>query len=309
MLSFESELESLRPLLGDRATEVLIARERREVFSIYPELRIASWAAVMLLISAAGIVVKNNLDRIGPLALAIGIGVASAACYAWVWWRRARASLVDDYILLLGALLLSTCVGFVESQFHLLGASWQRHFLLLAVAHGIAAYAFRSRMVLSLSITAFVAWLGVEQQPVRLFDANPPAFAARAILCAVLLLAWRAIDRRVRPATDFSPLFEHFAATLALSAGMVLMVQDNTRVVGCLWTVALAAAVIAWGVRTKRESFVLYAFLYGVIAVDVLVVTSIPRQVDGLGFLFIVFSTVAAIVGLIVIHARMKEVR
>ncbi|HKR64733.1 MAG TPA: hypothetical protein VJZ00_13455 [Thermoanaerobaculia bacterium] len=42
MLSFERELESLRPLLGDRETNALIARERREVFSIYPELRIAS---------------------------------------------------------------------------------------------------------------------------------------------------------------------------------------------------------------------------------------------------------------------------
>ncbi len=309
MISYEPELESLRPILGARATDVLIARERREVFSIYPELRIASWAGVMLLATAAGIVVKNNLDRIGPLALAIAIGLASAACYVWVWWRRERASLVDDYVLLLGALLLSSCVGFVETQFHLLGASWQRHFLLLAVAHGVAAYAYRSRMLLSLSITAFVAWLGIEQQPVRLFDADPPAFAARAILCAVLLLAWRAIDRRVRPATDFSPLFEHFAANLGLSAGMVLMVEDKTRVIGCLWTIALAAAVIAWGVRTKRESFVLYAFLYGVIAVDVLVVTSLPSQIDGLGLLFIVFSTIAAIIGLIVIHARMKDFR
>src|SRR6185369_3447295 len=112
MLSYEPELESLRPHLGDRAADVLIARERREVFSIYPELRLASWAGVMLLTTAAGIVLKNNLDRIGPLALAVAMGLAAAACYGWVWWRRSRASLVDDYVLLLGALLLSADVGF-----------------------------------------------------------------------------------------------------------------------------------------------------------------------------------------------------
>jgi hypothetical protein len=298
----------LRPILGDPATDILIARERGEVFSIYPELRIASWAGVMLLVTAAGIVLKNNLDRIGPLALALLIGLAAAVCYAWVWWRRARASIADDYILLLGALLLSTCAGFVETQFHLLGADWQRHFLFLAIAHGIAAYIFRSRMVLSLSITAFAAWLGIERQPVHIFDADPSALATRAILCAVLLLIWRAIDRRARPSTDFSPLFEHFAAALGLSAGLSLCFQNNTRVVGCLWTIVLAAVVIAWGVRTRRESFVLYAFLYGVIAIDVLVIDSIGDQ-EGLALLFVVFSTIAAIVGLIVIHARMKGAR
>jgi predicted membrane protein DUF2157 len=306
VLSYERELTQLRPLLGDPATDVLIARERREVFSIYPELRIASWAGVLLLATAAGIVLKNNLDRIGPLALAIAIGLASAACYAWVWWRRARASLVDDYVLLLGALLLSACVGFVESQFRVLGDVWQRHLFFLAIAHGVVAYAFRSRMVLSLSITAFAAWLGIEQQPVRIFTSDPPA--AQAILCAAILLVWRAIDRRLRPATDFSPLFEHFAANLGLSAGVALMVDDSTRVLGCLWTIALAAGVIVWGVRTRRESFVLYAFLYGVIAVDVLVVNAIS-DFEGLTLLFIVLSTIAAIIGLILIHSRMKDVR
>ena len=81
MLSFESEIEQLRPQLGDGAADVLIARERREVVSIYPELRLASWAGVMMLATAAGIVLKNNLDRIGPLALAAMIWAAAVACY------------------------------------------------------------------------------------------------------------------------------------------------------------------------------------------------------------------------------------
>jgi hypothetical protein len=307
MLSYEPELQSLRPLLGDRAADLLIARERREVFSLYPELRLMSWGGVMLLATAAGLVLKNNLDRIGPLALAIAIGLAAAACYSWTWWRRARASLVDDYVLLLGALLLSADVAFIETQFHLLGGQWQRHFLLLAIAHGAGAYLFRSRMVLSLSIAAFAAWLGVEQRHVLEFNADRD-FAMRAFLCAALLLVWREIDRRVRRVSDFTPVFEHFAAMLALSAGFVLMIADSTRVAGCLATIVIAAIVILWGVRTRRESFVLYAYLYAVVAVDVLVVNAIS-DVEALALLFIVVSTIAAVVGLIVIHSRMKVIR
>ena len=53
MLSFENELSQLRATLGDRVTDRLIARERREVFSIYPELRMAGWAGAMLVATAA----------------------------------------------------------------------------------------------------------------------------------------------------------------------------------------------------------------------------------------------------------------
>jgi hypothetical protein len=306
MISYEPELQALQPLLGDPATDVLLARERREVFSIYPELRLASWAGVMLLATAAGIVLKNNLDRIGPLALAVMMGLAASACYAWTWWRRRRASIVDDYVLLLGALLLSADLGFIESQFHLLGDDWQRHFLALAVVHGVAAYLYRSKMVLSLSIAALAAWFGIEAQPARVFEHNPSAFAPRALVCAGLLLAWRAIDKRMRAATDFSPLFEHFAANLALMAGLSWMADDNLRVAGCLFTMVVAGIVMAWGFRTRAESFVLYGFVYGVIAANVLVVDTLDGY-EAAAMLFMSASMIAAIVSLIVIHTRFRR--
>lgn len=307
VLSFENEIEQLRPTLGDRASDVLIARERRQVFSVYPELRLASWAGVMLLATAAGIVLKNNLDRIGPLVLAVMMGLAAAACYAWAWWRRSRSSLVDDYVLLLGALLLSADLGFIESQFHLLGDDWQRHFLALAVVHGVTAYLFGSKMVLSLSIAALAAWFGIEAQPARVFDRNPGAFAPRALACAALLLGWRALDKRLRPASDFSPLFEHFAANLALAAGFSWMPNDDTRVMGCLFTMVLAGVVMAWGFRTRAESFVLYGFLYGVIAADVLVVNALDGY-EAAALLFMTASMIAAIASLILIHTRFRRV-
>jgi hypothetical protein len=154
-------------------------------------------------------------------------------------------------------------------------------------------------MVLSLSITAFAAWLGIEQRPLHALDGDAITFAMRALLCAALLVVWRAIDRRVRPSTDFSPLFEHFAATLALFAGFVLMTENETRLIGGLITIVVATIVIAWGVYTRRESFVLYAFVFAVVAADVLV--------DAL--LFTVVSTIGAIAALVAIHSRMKDGR
>lgn len=299
MFSLEPELESLRPRLGPFA-DALIARERREIFSVYPELRIAGWLGATLLAAAAGVLLKNNLDRIGPLALALMIGVAAVACYAWTWWHRDRASVADDYVLLLGALLVSADVAFIESQFHIFGDAWKRHLLLLAIVHGAGAYAYRSRMLLSLSITALASYIGFDKD--RDFDnLSVPAF-----LTAGALLVWRELDRRVRSTTTFTRTFEHFAANIALFGGLTLL--DDNVIVGGLVTIAIANVVIAWGFRVRHEPFVLYAFVYAVIAVDWVLIDTFEK-IEPLIALIILVSMIGAVAGLLALHARFKALK
>lgn len=297
MISLESELESLRPLLGDPRTDSLLARERREVFSLYPELRICAWAGAMLLATAAGLVLKNNLDRIGPVALAMLMGIAAIACYAFVWWRRDRASLADEFVLLLGALLVSGDVAFIESQFHLFGAAWYRHFLILAIVHGIGAYVFHSRTLLSLAITALAGWLGLR----GILDSGDPAdYALRAFACAAFVLLGRLANRR----EEFHGTYEHFVAMLLLLGGLTLSVDSRWYAAGSLLTMAIAAAVVWWGFRTRREPFVLYAFVCGVIAFDILVGHIFD---EGILLFFIMISAIGGIAMLFALHAKFKE--
>lgn len=302
MLSFERELDPLRPLLGDRVAEALIARERREVFSVRPEVRLIAWAGAMMLATAAGIVLKNNLDRIGPLALAAMMGLAAMTCYAWVWWRRDRAGLIDEYILLLGALLVSADAAFSETQFTLFGDAWHRHFLILALLHGAGAYLYRSRTLLSLAIGAVAGWLGV-----RGFDgalaSNGVEYALRASASAAVVLVWRQVNRR----EEFAAVFEHFASLFLLAAGVALMTEDEWRVTGCLMTIGIASLVILWGFRTRRVSFVLYAYVVGVIACDVLLVEFLDEE--ALIFLVMLIANVAAIAALFWLYGRFRRTR
>ncbi len=297
MFSLEPELESLRPRIGDAVANALIARERREVFSVYPELRIAGWLGATMLAAAAGLLLKNNLDRIGPLALSIGIGVAALACYAWTWLRRARASIIDDYVLLLGALLVSADVAFIESQFHLLGEVWNRYLLALAILHAIGAYLFRSRILLSLALSSLAGWFGFDK------DIGFIRNAGSAFAFAALLIAWRVVDHVVWRETTFSRTLEHFAANAALIGGLVLM--DDRLLEGGLLTIAMAASVVAWGFVTRHEPFVLYAFLYGLIAVDWLIFEKVDHGPSNA--LIVLVSVVVAVAGLLLLHARFKE--
>src|SRR5205823_3869902 len=118
--------------------------ERRDVVPIGNELRALAWSGVMLIATGVGIIVKKHFDQIGPLTIAAVIGAAAIASYGYAQFRRTP---LRDYVVLLGALLISADVAFIETQWHLLGNEWQRHFLLLAVLHGAAAYWFSARAV------------------------------------------------------------------------------------------------------------------------------------------------------------------
>src|SRR4051794_19830241 len=58
LISLEPELTQLP------GTGVLIARERRDVVSIYPELRLLTWAGVMLISWGVGLYIAKHLDDI-----------------------------------------------------------------------------------------------------------------------------------------------------------------------------------------------------------------------------------------------------
>ncbi len=297
VFSLEPEIESLRPRLGDEVANALLARERREVFSVYPELRIAGWLGATMLAAAAGVLLRNNLDRIGPLALSIGVGIAALACYVWTWLRRARTSVIDDYILLLGALLVSADVAYIESQFHLLGEVWNRYLLALAILHAIGAYLFRSRILLSLALSSLAGWFGFGR------EIGFEATAGSVFTFAALVLAWRVVDRVAWPQTTFSRTLEHFAAIAALIGGLVLM--DDELHAGTLVALLVAAAVIAWGFRARHEPFVLYGVVYAIVALDWFFLETTNSFMSEA--LIVLASMVAAVAGLLFLHAWFKE--
>jgi hypothetical protein len=300
VISLEPELAQL-PHTG-----VLIARERRDAVSIYPELRILTWAGVMLISTGVGVYITKHLDDIGPLAIAAVIGLAAAAFYAWAYWKRSRkAALIDDYVLLLAALLASADIGYIEHHYHLLGDSWPRHFLFLAILHAVTAYFFQSRLVLSLSVASLAAWLGIERRSVDTFFDSPASTASRAFACAAIVVAWRVIDRKLRPATTFSSLFDHAAANLAFWGSLILAFKDDTRLLGCAITIVLAAAAMLYAKRTREGTFVIYAWVYGTIAIDIAVCNAIHDEIFITFYLLV--STIAAIVGLFLSHARLRR--
>ena len=314
VLSFEAEIEALRPRLGDAGADGLIARERREVFSVHPEVRVAAWAGALLIAAAVAILINDNFNRFDRRFLAGALALAVVACYAWAWRRE---GVVSDYVVLLGALILSADVGFIEQQFDLLGEAGIRHLLFLAIVHGVTAYLFDSRLVLSLSIGALAAWMGLEKRAVFDFGYE---LAIRAFACAAIVLAWRFLDLRFRGHVEqtllsatgstqtgvsalhpFARVFEHFAANLALWGGLALV--EKSQLLGAVVTTAIGAVVIWWAYRARVESFLLYGFVYILIANTVLAL----KWASGQELLVILTAIVIAVPTLVFLHRSFRR--
>jgi len=285
--------------------------ERREIFSIRRELLTAMYIAVATLVGGVGLLIRANHERIGPVALLSGIFVVAALCYALALRVRqaGRArSLGMDYVLLLGALLFSAAVGYAELQFRLFGSGWSRHLLLLAVWHLATAYLFGSRLVLSVALTAFAGWLGVEARLGDLLAPRSPVWGMgpRALACALLFWIGSRLHRgEGAEGSRFREVYLQFAANFGFWGALALGGHAATRWLGALALLVLAFVVGRAALVERRQSFLLYAVGYttvGLVWLEALLVRNYSLQ-SWLGLL----TVIGAIVLLLRLRPRLKE--
>ena len=248
-----------------------IALEQRAVLSVAEEVRVALYASVAGIATGIGIVLRNNLDRIGPVGLSVALAVVAGGCYASAihTHRLGRPrSIAGDYVLLLGALILSADLGYIESQFHWFGANWSWQLLLLALLHGACAYVFDSRLLLSVSLASFAGWFGVEANIGSIFDGEAPLrrSGTHSLLCAGIIAIVREVHRRVST-RDFGEVYEHFAANLGFWGALAFCFTAGLRWVGLLVLIALAVLTITAGLRRSQETFVVYGVAYAALGI------------------------------------------
>lgn len=161
----------LTPAQADRFGRVA----RGELASVRAELRGLTYGGVLVTMAGVGLLVRQNLDDIGPVAIAAALWTTAAGALAWAWRYRPPFSwgespsrhLAFDYILLLAVLLTGAALAYVEVQFTPLGTQWRHHLLLVALFAGALAVRGDSRVVAAVALTTLAAWRGVSATPLQ----------------------------------------------------------------------------------------------------------------------------------------------
>lgn len=193
--SFE-KLQAQGIIDSTTVTNIKAAESNRNI-SVHWELRTLLYLGVVLLATGLGILIYKNLDSIGHLAIVVSIAIASLVCFVFAF-RQAKnytnakmesPSIWYDYVVLLGAMLMITFIGYAQYQFNIFGGRYGMATFVPAVLLFALAYRFDHLGVLSMAITTFAAWAGVSITPLHLLQDNDFS-SDRIIIVAILLGAF-----------------------------------------------------------------------------------------------------------------------
>ncbi len=296
----------------------LLRIARGELVSVHSELRLALYAGVLAVAAGVGTLVQQQLDHIGPLAVALAMAAASVACFWWVArhappFTRGRANsshLAFDYILLLATLLAAADLGYIEAHFTPLGQAWPWHLLLVALAAAAIAARYDSRVVLSLALSCFAAWRGVaiSLSPHSLWDFRyaPGAMRLNALECGLLFL----LVGRVLLRFDLKAHFEPVAVTAGAFLGSAALASgvDAHSPAGLGWTIlslCLGTGLLAWGWQARRFLLLATGLLDGHVGLTSLFFRLEPANTIAAGWFLL--TSVALVLGLVLIHRRLRE--
>ena len=119
---------------------------------------------------------RQNLDRIGPVAIVAALWLAAAIALLWALrhappfsWGRVclRPTWPSTTSCCSGVLLTGAALAYLEVQFTPLGAAWSAHFLVMSLFAGALAVRGDSRMVAGIALSTFAAWRGVAASPLE----------------------------------------------------------------------------------------------------------------------------------------------
>jgi hypothetical protein len=190
------------------------------------------------------------------------VGAAAVACLAYVvrrappfsWSATESPHVAVDYLLLLAMLLIAADLAYVEAQFRWLGPNWGYHLLAVSILYFVAAYRFDSRAVLTLALTSFAAWRGVEVGMRFEGLGSPGLTRLNAIGCALLYLAAGALSLKLRRKPHFEPVYVTGGLVLLFGA-MLTGAWDERTGAWIAWLLAVVVAagiVLAFSYRVRR---------------------------------------------------------
>jgi len=193
------------------------------IFSIHNELRFFLYLAVLLFTSGVGIIIYNNIDSIGHIAI-LGLLLVLTVAGFYFCFKKAKGfqkdevlfeSPVYDYIVLLCTILSCVFIGYLQFQYAVFGYGLSS--LACSLVAFSCAYYFDNRSALSIGITGLATFIGITVTPKSLIENDiysNPLLSYYGLALGILLLVWTEYSRKISLKEHFRFVFLSFSQQL-----------------------------------------------------------------------------------------------
>jgi hypothetical protein len=252
------------------------AVQSKKVFSVFYELRTILYLGVLLFSTGIGILVYKNIGQLGHYASLFLIIFATVGCFYYAFKKGLPYSNQSvkapspyfDYVLLLGCLLFISVLGYAQFLFGFLDESIQEVSLFTSVFFFLMAYRFDHTGVLSLAITAFASFWGLQvslQQwkSSEIFSSPNLKVAALIFGLVVSIVAILLDNRKIKAHFTFSYL--NFCSLIYFTGGLAGVFDSHDNGIYVLATYIGCVGAVYFAFQKKSFLFLLYAFVFGYI--------------------------------------------
>ncbi|MBP1221576.1 DUF2157 domain-containing protein [Flavobacterium sp. 1355] len=261
------------------------------VFSLNAELKMFLYLSVLLFTSGIGILIYENIDTIGHVAILSLLLIVTIACFYFcfknsVGFRKSETTFespVLEYLVLLANILTCIFIGYLQFQYKPFGTHYGLATLIPTIVSFICAYYFDNKSVLTIAITGLAAYVGLSVTPQDVFNNDlylNQSLSFSAIMLGVLLILWTFYSDKIALKTHFKLIYLTFSLHIISIASITNMVNEYDG----FWL--LFSAILA------GSCYYFYKASYGLKAISLYVFMILYAYIGINIFLFRIFEDI-----------------
>lgn len=235
----------------------------KKLISLHFELRSLLYIGVLLLSTGIGLLIYTHMENWGHLALISGLSVLEIGCIYYISQHYApytnqiqkQPTPYFDYILLLAALVFVSISSYILIQYDLIDAWIQWSSLITSILFFYTAFRFDHRGILSLAITAFAAFWGLQVSFIQWSQSNfldlRNIYHTGIWVGTLLTLVGYGLDfKKIKP--HFSFTFKSFGLLLFFTSIVSASFESENWFIYTLLTI-LSGLIVGWNSWGKQD--------------------------------------------------------
>jgi len=227
-----------RKLITENQYQEITVYRSLNIFSLNAELKFFLYLSVLLFTSGIGVLIYNNIDTIGHIAILSILLIVIGVCFYFCFknskgFQKSEVKFehpVLEYLVLAASILTCIFIGYLQFQYKTFGTHYGLATLIPTLVSFFCAYYFDNKSVLTIAITGLAAYVGLSVTPQDLLNNNnfysDQSLSYSAIMLGVLLVLWTMYSSRIQLKTHFNLIFLTFALHIISIASISNLIND-----------------------------------------------------------------------------------